>query len=165
MSSPISGSQTETYTYTRETVETMVFPRVITQSDQIAHYFTDDLEEFLRVTNINLAHTLQIPTEYPQDTKDIVMMLYDDLSHMLRDGLITGIHLLLSELELDPNSHAYPLRYHAMYVINNPERSLKPPGAARRFGGALALPKDVWRNTRFALLIDWNPSANERRRQ
>jgi hypothetical protein len=92
-------------------------------------------------------------------------MLYADLAHLLRDGLITGIHLVLSERELDPDSQAYPLRYHAMYVIDNPMRSLKPNSAAKEFGGRLDPPPDSWRDARFALLIDWNPTASERRRQ
>jgi hypothetical protein len=161
-----SSSQTETYAYTRDTTKVTVVPRIITQSEQIARYFTEDLVEFVKQANIDLMRELEIPPEYARNTDEVVWMLFDDISHMLRDGLITGVHLLLSEPKIDPNSHAYPLRYHAMYTINNPERSLrKPSDTLRRFNGFLAPPRNVWIGARFALLIDWNASANQRRRQ
>src|SRR5258708_39646384 len=110
MANLISGSQTETYATVETTVEATVVPRTVTQSEQIARYFTEDLLQFVHDTNINLASELQIPSDYPQNTEEVIWMLFDDLSHMLRDRLITGVHLLLSEPDRDPNTHAYPLR-------------------------------------------------------
>lgn len=161
-----SGSQTETYANTKDTTEVTVVARVMTQSEQIARYFTDDLQRFVQVAHINLMQELAIPAEYASSNEEVIEMLYDDLTHMLREGLITGVHLLLSEPRLDPNSHAYPLRYHAQYLINAPSgvaRTLQ--NNAQRFGGELAPLQRIWENARFALLIDWNPSANARRRQ
>jgi hypothetical protein len=164
-----TGSFTDTYTYTKETVETIVVPRIITQSDQIAHYFTEDLEEFVRLSHTDLAKVLQIPPEYPQDTGDIILMLYEDIAHMLRDQLIIGVHLLLSEMHPDPNTGAYPLRYHARYSIT-PDNNIYPLApststTAQRTGKSIAPPTNIWREARFALLIDWNPSAKERRQK
>ncbi len=162
-----SGSQTEAYADTNQTVIAQVTPRTVTQSDQIARYFTDDLKNFVRETNINLVEELDIPSEHNLSSSEAIEMLYEDLAHMLREGIITGIHLLLSEPQRDPNSGAFPLRYHAMYVVNSntrtPQRSLSSSSVQQR-GGSLALPTNVWLDARFALLIDWNPSANERRR-
>jgi hypothetical protein len=162
-----SGSRTEAYAYTKDTTEVTVVPRIITQSEQIARYFIEDLTELVKLTNIDLITTLDIPSEYARSVDDILSMLFDDLSHMLRDSLITGVQLLLSEPKVDPNTHAYPLRYHAIYTIhmNTPGRTLKRPETTqRRFNGHLAPPKNVWIDARFALLIDWNPTAAERRR-
>ncbi len=164
MANAKSGSFSETYAETKQTVEVTVVPRIMTQSQEIARYFTDDLKQFLKDTRINLARELQIPPEYTHDQDILVEMLFDDLTHMLRDGLITGIHLLLSDPNPDKNTGAYPLTYHARYVINMPERNLKVANA-RQFGGRLSPPKKFKAGTRFALLIDWNPNANERRRQ
>jgi len=164
MANTKSGSVTETYAETKQTVEVTVVPRSMTQSQEIARYFIDDLKQFLKDTRIDLARELQIPPEYTHDQDILVEMLFDDLTHMLRDGLITGIHLLLSDPEPDKNTQAYPLTYHARYVIDMPERNLKAANA-RQFGGRLAPPKKFKAGTRFALLIDWNPNANERRRQ
>jgi len=163
-----SGSKTETYTTTTATAEAVVVPRVITQSEQVARYFTEDLTYFLRETGINLLDELQIPTDYAHSDREALEMLYDDLAHMLRDQLITGIHLLLAEPKLDPNMHAYPLRYHAMYLVEMPARGAGgsvQDTQARRQGGYLAPPKQSWVGARFALLIDWNRSASERRLQ
>ena len=162
MTSTNPGSKTETYLSTDSTVETYVVPRIVTKSDQIAHYFVDDLEKLVDIAHIDLVEVLQIPIDYSQDASDIILMLHEDLSHMLRDQLITGIHLLLSDKDMDANTGAYPLRYHADYVVG---RSLQPSSNAQRFGGNIAPPKHVWRDARFTLLIDWNPSASDRRRQ
>jgi hypothetical protein len=164
MAGPTSGSVSETFATTTETTEVTVVPRVITQSQQIARYFAEDLLQFLKDARIDLARELQIPADYTQGPVELVEMLYDDLTHMLRDGLITGIHLLLSEQKADPATHAYPLRYHAWYLIQMPERTLKN-SEAKRFGGKLAPPKKIADDARFVLLIDWNMTANERRRQ
>ena len=79
--------------------------------------------------------------------------------------MITGIHLLLGEPRLDPNSHAYPLRYHAMYLVDeatNVHRSLNPD--VQRVGGHLAPPKEAANGARCDLLIDWNTTASVQRR-
>lgn len=163
-----SGARTEAYQHTKATSEVIVVPRIITQSEQIARYFTEDLTKFVELTNIDLMSYLNIPPDYAHNTEGVIFMLFDDLSHMLRDGLITAIHLLLSDPKVDPNSHAYPLRYHAMYTIDTSRaaaRTLKKAeDTMKRFNGHLAPPKKVWIDARFALLIDWNPTAAERRR-
>ena len=160
-----SSTGTTLFTDSDETSFTSVIPGIVARSEHIAHYFADDLEEFLRLTHVNLAEELQIPPEYSQDPRDIVAMLYDDLSHMLRDELITGIHLLLSDSKLDPNTGAYPVRYHVQYTIDA-SHSLAPvssPSPTGLFGGLIAPPGDALSYRRFALLIDWNRSAQSKR--
>ena len=168
-SGPGSASSTSTYLTTEQTVQAIIVPKIITQSDEIATYFSEDLEEFVRLTHTDLALAFQVPHEYSQNTRDIINMLYEDISHMLRDGLITGIHLVLSDNTMDPGANAFIVRYHAQYLLDNPNIStmstqpLNEPQPDGRFGGLLAPPKDVWRDSLFALLIDWSPTARNRR--
>jgi hypothetical protein len=167
MATPGVGAHVDVFAATKETTEATVIPRIVTQSQQIARYFTDDLKYFLRETGFDLIKYLDIPDDYPQDTDEVIEMLYEDTSHLIRDKLITGINLLISDPDPDPNLRgAYRLRYYALYQLEVPNRVLKLEDA-KRFGGYLAPPPAAWRGTRyrFALLIDWEPSANEKRRK
>lgn len=167
-----SGTKSETFAISEETVNVTVVPRTITQATQIARYFTEDLTHFIEETKIDLIRYLQIQDQidYPQDIEEVVGLLYDDISHMILDGLISGINLLISDDQPTPNlGGAYMLRYHATYLVNvdTSIRSLRKKNeAAQRFGGYLAPPPRVWRDGhyRFDLLIDWNPTANKNRR-
>jgi len=162
-----TSSDTIAFTDSEDVSFASVVPSIISRSEHIALYFADDLEEFLRLTNIDLADELHIPLDYSQDPRDIIAMLYDDLSHMLRDELITGIHLLLSDRTPDPNKGgAYPVKYHVQYTINasNATSTLPSSGSSPKpFGGLIAPPRDVLKDSRFALLIDWNNSAKSKR--
>ena len=160
---PGSASASRTFADTIDTTVTTVVPSIITQSDQIALYFSEDLEELVHLTGIDLAETFQIPLDYFHDPKDIITLLYEDIAHMLRDGLITGIHLIFSDSVMDKGTNAYLVRYHVHYLVNNPNNMFAAPSPAQRFGGMIAPPRNVWRDARFALLIDWNPSARDRR--
>ncbi len=163
-----SNSQTETYATTEETTEVTVTPVVMTQTEQIAGFFIDDLTHFIHLTNIDLLKELEIPREpdYSGSREDILHLLYEDLTHMLREGLISGIHLLLSESQPDANTGRYMLRYHATYTIDQAQQGQRRLQAdVERFGGTLIPPPHVWEKARFALLIDWNRSVAERRRQ
>jgi hypothetical protein len=159
-----TGSGTSTYSTTSSTIQTYIVPSVITQSDQIAMYFANDLEAFVKHTHLDLAREFQIPYEYSQDTMDIINMLYADISHMLRDRLITGIHLILSDNEMDVGSNAYVVRYHVCYTITNPNALLSSSSASAEVKGDLVMPPPrVWQGARFALLIDWSPESRGKR--
>ncbi|HVU66100.1 MAG TPA: hypothetical protein VHD63_03185 [Ktedonobacteraceae bacterium] len=168
-----SNAQTVTYATTTETEEITVTSNVMTQAtaltknEQIARYFIQDLTHFIRLTSIDLIKELEIPPDpdYSGSQEDVLALLYEDLTHMLREGLITGIHLLLSESQPDQNTGRYLLRYHATYTINQTQQGQRRLQAdVRRFGGDIAPPAHVWEKARFALLIDWS-AADERRRQ
>ncbi len=163
-SSPNSGTKAEQYVIAENTVVVSVTAQtqLIVQSEQIARYFTEDLLHLVNIADINIAKELQVPDGYSHAREELIEMLYDDLSHMLRNGLITGIHLLLSEPEPDKNVNAYVLRYHAQYLIDNPERSLKT--GASQSGGVIAPPKNIWSGARFVLLIDWNANVGDQHR-
>lgn len=159
------GTQSETFAFTDNTTNVTVVPHTITQPMQVARYFTEDLKEFLRTTQIDLIHYLQIEDDpsYPQDLEEIINLLYDDVSHMIRDGLLSAINLLISDSEPDPNlPGVFLLRYHATYLISDPVRPLRSE-AAQRFGGYLAPPLEALRDSkfRFDLLIDWNEKVNK----
>lgn len=161
-----SASASTTQSASASSSSTIVTSQVITQTDQIASYFIKDLEKFVRYAHVDLIDALQVPPDYSQDVADIIVLLYEDISHMLRDRLIVGIHLLLCENELDPNTGSYPLRYHVSYAINNPlapaagtptPATGTPPAAPK--GTELQIPPEIWRNTRFSLLVDWDENA------
>lgn len=165
-----TGSGTETFAEVDETVTVTVDLSTVTYAEQIARYFFDDVSNFLRETGINFATYLQLPpdSDYPTELDELMEMLYDDLAHMLRDHLITGFHLLLSEPNPDPNiNNAYPLRYHARYNIYLPQRTLdprQPDEKPKITGGRLAPPdKVLFRDARFDMLVDWDPAATEAR--
>src|SRR5437588_2904207 len=84
--------------------------RTVARSEEITRYFANDLEELVDLTHIDLADEFQIPLEYYQKPEDIIPMLFDDLERLLRDGLITGFHLILRDRNLDLNTGAYPVR-------------------------------------------------------
>ncbi|HEU5382461.1 MAG TPA: hypothetical protein VFV38_44180 [Ktedonobacteraceae bacterium] len=162
-----SGSYVEAYAVAETTEKVTVVPRTIAQSEQIARYFIEDLEHFIAETHIDLMYELGVPSEEAQDSEEVMRKLFDDLSQLLRNSMITGIHLLLSEPTADPNSSQYKLRYHAEYTINTPARDIRPDReqyTSQRINGYLQPGRGIWLGAKFALLIDWNPSMNERRR-
>lgn len=166
-----SGAHVATYLDVEATekvsVNIQVVPRAIVQSEQIARYFTEDLEKFLADTHIDLIRQLSIPPYFARSSREALAKLSDDLAHMLRDSMITGIHLMLSHPEIDRNINAYPLRYHAEYTINAVRRDIRPDKASynpQRINGHLKPPQGSWIGAKFALLIDWNPTLSERRR-
>ncbi|HEY0754315.1 MAG TPA: hypothetical protein VGD98_10165 [Ktedonobacteraceae bacterium] len=140
-----------------------MLPSFIKQSEYIANYFTADLTEVIALTNFNLATELNLPSNYFRNNADIIAMLYDDIAHMLRDNLIVGIHLLLSDKDMDRSLGAYPVRYHAQYTIVPAEAGVTPNLSQPDFGRPLAPPPDVIRQTQLILLIDWNPRAQSSR--
>ncbi|HEY1351782.1 MAG TPA: hypothetical protein VGF67_19345 [Ktedonobacteraceae bacterium] len=165
---PGSGTQSTLFALSDTTEEVKVLPYTITQPMQIARYFIDDVREFLRKTGIDLIHYLGIENEpsYPGDLAEIVNFLYDDIAHLIRDGLIAAINILVSDKDPDPHLGMYVLRYHATYLIGSPVRPLRPE-QAQRFGGYLDPPARIWQdnNFRFDLLIDWNPGTSPQQRR
>lgn len=127
-----------------------VFKRTVKGTDEMARYVTNDLEELVELTHVNLSDELQIPLEYYHRQEDIIALLMDDLSRMLRDELITGIHILLRDRNFDIGSGAYPVRYHVHYTIGQPDSQ------AVNGGGLISQTRNTLLNARFALLVDWN---------
>lgn len=162
-----SGAYVEAYAETTEKVTVSIVSRTIAQSEQIARYFLDDLERFLADTHIDLMSELGVPPEEAEDSQEVMRKLFDDLAHLLRDSMITGIHLLLSDRTADPNSKQYKLRYHAEYTLMQQARDIRPDREryqSQRVNGYLKPKNGSWIGARCVLLIDWNPTMNERRR-
>ena len=156
-----TNSASSTFTTSSSTTQTTVSgTNVITRSDEVAVLFTDDLENLVNITGLDLAEAFQIPYELSHDPKDIITMLHEDIAHMLRDSLITGIHMIFSDDEMDKGTNEYLVRYHVHYKVDNlntftSDRGIKPE--------LIVPPKGIWRDARFSLLIDWSPSAKDRR--
>lgn len=170
-----SGARAATYADVNATekvlVNIQVVPRAIAQSEQIARYFTEDLDKFLADTHIDLVRQLGIPPHFARSSREVLVKLSDDLGHMLRDSMITGIHLLLSNPDVDTSTGAYALRYHAEYTIRQgrdlrqaTNKGDKANYNPERLNGHLTPPRGSWVGAKFALLIDWNPTLSARRR-
>ncbi len=160
MGAPGTGSSSETYVETELTVTPKTF--VASKPQQVARYLADDLQDLIRTTRLPLADALGIPpssrSRYVRNPEHLVDLLFNDITRMLVDRLVTCVHLLLSEPKMDANVRAYKLLYHARYDINIPERSLLEE-VLQEYGGRLSVGKLNPGNARFALVIDWAPRA------
>jgi hypothetical protein len=153
-------SRTRTQAGTRTTSRTVSY--LITQSEAVAWYLHEDLRRFVDSQQVNLSELLGIPDAEPTHTDDeLVELLCDDIAHMLRDGLVRRLHLLVYDEQKDLTSNAYPLLYKATYEISL-QRGLSTEGARRR--GGLLRPPELGAG-RVAILIDWHPDADAARRQ
>lgn len=135
---------------------------IIARSHEVALYFAEDLLQLVNAANIDLASEFQVPLEYSQDPKDIVDMLYEDIAHMLRNGLITGMHLILSDSDMDKGTNAYKVRYHVHYQVDTSSLATSSGiNAGTRTGLEFGPPRKIWHDARFRLLIDWSPSVRD----
>lgn len=158
MGTPWTGTASTTFVATE--TETYTKTRVATKTQQVAHYLAEDLDSFIEQTHVDLAHWLGIPRNlYVGGTDYLVDLLFNDVERMLAKRLITGVHLVLSEQEPDKNTHMYTMRYHALYTINIPERSLTND-VLPEYGGRVRPPAELAPGTRFVLMIDWDPHAD-----
>jgi hypothetical protein len=157
----VTNSASEAFLLTETTIQANVMSHTRTQSDQLARYFAEDLEQLVSLAKINLAKEFGFPPEYPSSNQDVIDMLYEDLAHMLRGNLITGIHLVLREPHADPNTGFYPVRYHVHYTVGSKTENISGISHGH-LGGLTPPPPEVWQDARFALLIDWNSTTKER---
>lgn len=161
MGAPGTGTASTTFVATETDTHTKT--RVATKTQQVAHYLAEDLDSFVEQTNLDLARWLGIPRDqYVGGVNYLVDLLFDDVERMLRERLITGLHLILSEPEPDKNTHMYTMRYHAHYTIAIPERSLVND-ILPEYGGRLKPPKELAPGARFVLMIDWDPRADTKK--
>lgn len=144
-------------------------PVIIEQSEQVARYITDDLTHIVNEAHINLMQEFQIHDGYfahtsnatnaTQQMAEVIKMLSDDLMHMMRDELIVGLHILLSDSEMDKGTNAYRAHYHVHYEIDIQSNNTVRPVNIVRVGGLVSIPQRVAQGARFDLLIDWSTSA------
>jgi hypothetical protein len=143
----VSGTATQTITITA------------TRTQQVARYFADDLRYLIQEAQIDLPYWLEIPPEeqdYLLSSEDLAELLCNDIEQMLRDKLINGVHFMLSELQPDPNTNKYNLKYHVNYQVNLAPRTLSNDPLTP-FGGRLEIPDVAKTAVRFVLVIDWVP--------
>lgn len=158
------SAETRARTHAREETRTAsrTVSFLITQSEAVAWYVHEDLLSFVSSQDVDLSEALGIPHEQRSYANhELVELLCDDIAHMLRDGLVSRLHLLVHDPQLDPSTKAYPLLYKATYEISL-QRSLATE-AARRRGGLLQAPE--FAGGRFAILIHWHPDADPERRR
>lgn len=135
-------------------------PRSAMQGDAIAGYFIEDLADLLRAGRLNLAAHLHVPASYPRNPREVQEMLYADLTHLLRDGLLGALHLILFEHE--PNEYdEHVVRYHARYLA---QRDAVLHQDLVCTAGRVPPPLELARGARLALVIEWDALALMERR-
>jgi hypothetical protein len=156
----MAGTNVGTQVYaTVSSTATQTFTITATRTQQVARYFADDLRDLIREANIDLPYWLEIPPEeqdYLLSSEDLAELLCNDIEQMLRDKLISGVHFMLSELQPDPNTNKFNLKYHVNYQINLAQRTLSNDPLLP-FGGRLEVPDAATTAARFVLVIDWVP--------
>jgi len=130
------------------------------RSEQVADYFTQDLYLLVKRARIDLASEFQVPPEYSRDLEDIVELIRQDIMHMLDDGLIDGMRLILSDSEMDKGTNAYAVRYQVRYQVDVSTLDPTIMSNGDAMGSGFGPPGRIWHNARFTLLIDWLPSAH-----
>lgn len=169
----MSGASTGTSTYQtvdptaqQSTVATAVTEEaVITGAQQIAAYFNDDLAELVRRSGVSLGRDLGAEELFLEDRRLYMTLLCSDIANLLEAQLITAVTLLLFDPKEQANGTRL-VRYRAIYTI---QRSLAQTGSGQkartleRSGGLLEPPTALAGQTRFALLVDWEPNSEERR--
>jgi hypothetical protein len=154
------GGGTRSRTYARTESRTVSY--VITQSAAVAWYIREDLARFVAQKKIDLSEALAVPhRERTYTDPQLVELLCDDIAHMLREGLVRRVHLLLYHDELDAGTGAFPLLYKATYEISE-QPGLSTKGLKRQ--GGLLQPPDFAAGE-LAMLIDWNPDADRMSRR
>jgi hypothetical protein len=159
----MANASTGTTTYASTTAtrtQSYTVPRVATKTQQISRYLADDLCGLVEDAQIDLKDSLGMPPDgYTTTDEFLAHLICNDIEQMLRDGLITGVHFLLSEDTQDPNTGFYNLRYHVEYQIDNDQVAQRSLGgnALQQFGERLTPPSAATVKARFALLIDWSP--------
>src|SRR5216683_7207584 len=101
-----ANTNTATYASTQATqTQTYTVPKVGTKTQQVSRYLADDLRGLVEDAQIDLNDCLGIPPDgYVTSFEFLADLICNDIEQMLRDGLITGVHFLLSEVTPDPNT-------------------------------------------------------------
>lgn len=161
---PGTGTQANTFTFVQGQTQVKVYSYEITQSAAVEFYIHEDLEQFVKDRNIDLPTLLCIlPGRRSYTDEQLIQLLCADIGHMLRDSLITRVHFLLYDPQIDASTQAYPLFYQATYEVTL-QRGVKQQGP-QRLGELLAPPQNIPRDAGFAILLEWHPNSDMDRRQ
>jgi hypothetical protein len=131
-------------------------------SEAVAWHVHQDLVRVVETRDVELAELLGIPDEgRTQSDAELLELLGDDIAHLARDGLMSRVHLLVHETELDAATGAYRLLHRATYEAGEP-RSARGEGS-RRSGGLLRAADLA--SGGFAMLIGWHAGADPEQRE
>lgn len=148
------------FVVTATTLTACAVPRSAMQGDAIAGYFIEDLADLLRAARLNLAAHLHVPATYSRNPREVQEMLYADLTHLIRDGLLGALHLMLFDQEpSEYDEHA--VLYHARYIA---QRDAILHQDLICTAGRLLPPGDLVRGARLALALEWDALALMERR-
>jgi hypothetical protein len=122
----------------------------------LAHYLKDDLLAYLNDASapLDLHRWLDLPRgQYPQKPEYMVHLLCDDIDMLIRDKLITTVHVIFSDLEMI-NDH-YEMTYHARYFVTVPEWVGRHPEVVLGRGASTRAAPETMRDKHFMVLVDW----------
>lgn len=152
-----SGSASETFavsvdqTEAEARAEAVTYVDVDTAAETVARYVGRDVRYLARSAHINLGRELCVPQDIAQDDTVVVELLMHDIERMLRKGLISEVHLILSDQDVNANNQV-TARYHARYEVR---------GSTARHGAGIVndivkAPPRTLANAHFALCISWS---------
>lgn len=123
----------------------------------IAHYLKEDILQLLqREPPLDLFTWYNLPPgEYPEQAEYIVELMCDDISLLIRENMVATVHLFFSEIEsLDGQ---FPMTFHALYFVLDPDRKVKATLGTQLIGERIAPPAEAIEGRRFTVLVDWIP--------
>jgi hypothetical protein len=141
-------------------VETRTVSRVVSrpaaESDALAWHVHQDLWAWMDERQVELSDLLGIRDELRSWTDtELLELLCDDVAHLLRDGALSRVHLLVHEPEPEAASGAHVVLYRATYEIGSSHRA---GGEAFRRGGGLLRPFELAYGG-LAILVEWRPAV------
>lgn len=146
-------------------VSTRVETNVMTRSEQIARYLGDDLLYLVKRASIDLGEWLGVPTDYVRDPDYLVQMICADVELMLRNGLINGADIMVTDPQPD-TSGQYSVRYLSRYLIEGPTEGNPVNPQPAKFWGGLIRPPDPTLASAFHFVfgIEWRPDVDQQAR-
>jgi hypothetical protein len=166
MSHPASLTQPAAPLF-RETPQTQIVYVARKPEDKplhLAQYLKDDLLAYLRdpAAPLDLLRWLDLPPgQYPYKPEYMVHLLADDIDMLIRDKLITTVHVIFSDLEMIDDH--YEMTYHARYFVSVPDWLQRHPEIPILRGEAARPAIENMRDKHFMLLVDWLPGITRAR--
>jgi hypothetical protein len=97
-------------------IQAITYADVLTATEAAARFIGRDLRYLVGAARYPLGQQLHVPPEMAKDDTVVVELLMHDIERMLRQNLISAVHLLLCDKEVNPNNQR-SVRYYAHYEV------------------------------------------------
>lgn len=165
MSAAASG--TEVYAENRTeaeaeaSLESTTYTDVLTATEAAARLVGRDLRFLVHTARVSLADQLDVPREMARDEQVVLELLLHDIERMLRQNLISAVHLLLSDPQANADNQR-TVRYHTRYEVR---REHVRSDAWSQWGDIAMAPPRALTDARFTLAISWRPQTSRDKRR